>query len=47
MDTLIRIYKSSPHTSLDHTNETDGAHAQKTEEQNKYEKIEITFEMFL
>lgn len=27
METLIRVYKSSPHTSLDHTTESDGAHA--------------------
>ena len=37
MDTLIRVYKSSPHTSLDHTNETDATNAQKSDEQNKYE----------
>jgi hypothetical protein len=40
MDTLIRVYKSSPHTSLDHANETD---ATKTDEHNKYEKIKILF----
>jgi hypothetical protein len=34
METLIRIYKSSPHSSLDHTNEAD---TQKTDEQNKYD----------
>ena len=32
METLIRIYKSSPHTSLDNTDEND---AQKTDEQQK------------
>jgi hypothetical protein len=41
MDTLIRIYKSSPHASLDNTNETDGTNAQKTDEQNKYDEIEF------
>ena len=34
METLIRVYKSSPHTSLDHTTETD-ANAHKTDEQHK------------
>ncbi len=34
METLIRIYKSSPHTSLDNTNETD---TQKSDEHLKYD----------
>ncbi|CAM4810531.1 unnamed protein product, partial [Rotaria magnacalcarata] len=34
METLIRIYKSSPQTSLDHTTETDGTTTQKNDEQN-------------
>jgi hypothetical protein len=38
METLIKIYKSSPHTSLDHTNEND---PQKTDEHHKYELIRI------
>lgn len=37
METLIRIYKSSPHTSLDHANEIDGTNVQKNDEQNKYD----------
>ncbi|CAF4660288.1 unnamed protein product, partial [Rotaria sp. Silwood2] len=41
MDTLIRIYKSSPHTSLDHTNETDGTNTQKADEQNKGKQAKI------
>jgi hypothetical protein len=32
METLIRVYKSSPHTSLDHTTEID---SHKTDEQQK------------
>lgn len=38
METLIRVYKSSPHTSLDHTNDVEGGHGhstQKTEEHPK------------
>ncbi|CAF0748514.1 unnamed protein product [Rotaria sordida] len=41
MDTLIRLYKSSPHTSLDHTNEIDGTNIQKSDEQNKGKQIKI------
>ncbi|CAF0742957.1 unnamed protein product [Rotaria sp. Silwood1] len=41
MDTLIRIYKSSPHTSLDNTNEIDGTNIQKSDEQNKGKQIKI------
>ena len=47
MDTLIRVYKSSPHTSLDHTNETDPTNAQKNDEQNKYEMIKIILNIFI
>ncbi|CAF0931183.1 unnamed protein product [Adineta steineri] len=39
MEILIRIYKSSPHTSLDHTNETD---TQKTDEHHKEKPIKIS-----
>ncbi len=46
MDTLIRIYKSSPHASLDNTNETDGTNAQKTDEQNKYDEIEFIWNVY-
>ncbi|CAF0902526.1 unnamed protein product [Adineta ricciae] len=38
METLTRVYKSSPHTSLDHTNDTDGTNSHsnhKTDEQHK------------
>lgn len=35
MDTLIRVYKASPHVSVDHTNETDANNTQKNEEQLK------------
>ncbi|CAF1186205.1 unnamed protein product [Adineta steineri] len=34
MDTLVRVYKSSPHTSLDHTNDLDGT-THKTDEVQK------------
>jgi len=33
METLIRVYKSSPHTSVDHTTEADSVVVQKTEQQ--------------
>ncbi|CAF0918598.1 unnamed protein product [Adineta steineri] len=39
MEILIRIYKSSPHTSLDHANETD---TQKTDEHHKEKPIKIS-----
>jgi hypothetical protein len=35
METLIRVYKSSPHTSLDHTVEIDGATTHKTDDHHK------------
>ncbi len=38
METLIRVYKSSPHTSLDNTIEIDGSNSNplnKTDEQHK------------
>ncbi|CAF3276365.1 unnamed protein product, partial [Rotaria sp. Silwood2] len=41
METLIRVYKSSPHTSLDHTVETDGTNSntiQKSDERQKEKK---------
>ncbi|CAF3695070.1 unnamed protein product [Rotaria socialis] len=41
METLIRIYKSSPQTSLDHTTETDGTTTQKNDEQNKAKQAKI------
>ncbi|CAF3690493.1 unnamed protein product [Adineta steineri] len=40
MDTLVRVYKSSPHTSLDHTNDLDGT-AHKTDELQKEKVIQI------
>ncbi|CAF4431057.1 unnamed protein product, partial [Adineta steineri] len=40
MDTLVRVYKSSPHTSLDHTNDLDGT-THKTDEVQKEKVIQI------
>ncbi|CAF3873364.1 unnamed protein product, partial [Rotaria sp. Silwood1] len=44
METLIRVYKSSPHTSLDHTVEIDGTNSntiQKIDEQQKDKKLRL------
>jgi hypothetical protein len=42
METLIRVYKSSPHTSLDHATELDPNAMHKTEENpNRLSRITV------